>query len=103
VASVGVVLAGVYMIRVFQRTMHNREGPAVESREIGLIDLTAVAPLVAAIVALGVYPNFVVDRTEAATVAKIEPARAFAAEQQARGPGPPRAGLATVQPDRRGR
>ena len=29
VASVGVVLAAVYMIRVFQRTMHNRVGPAV--------------------------------------------------------------------------
>jgi NADH-quinone oxidoreductase subunit M len=103
VASVGVVLAGVYMIRVFQRTMHNREGPAVESREIGLIDLAAVAPLVAAIVALGVYPNFVVDRTEAATVAKIEPARAFAAEQRAQRQSPPPRGLATVQPDRSGR
>ena len=27
VASVGVVLAAVYMIRVFQRTMHNRARP----------------------------------------------------------------------------
>ena len=34
VASAGVVLAAVYMIRVFQRTMHNRVGRAVESREI---------------------------------------------------------------------
>jgi NADH-quinone oxidoreductase subunit M len=86
VASVGVVLAAVYMIRVFQHAMHNREGPAVESREIGGVDLAAVAPLAAVIVALGVYPNFVVDRTEAATVQKIQPARAFAAEQQARAP-----------------
>jgi NADH-quinone oxidoreductase subunit M len=84
VASVGVVLAGVYMIRVFQRTMHNREGSAVESREIGRIDLLAIAPLVAVIVALGVYPNFVVDRTEATTVRKIQPARAVAGEQQGR-------------------
>jgi NADH-quinone oxidoreductase subunit M len=96
VASVGVVLAGVYMIRVFQRTMHNREGPAVESREIGRIDLAAIAPLVAVIVALGVYPDFVVNRTEAATVRKIEPARAFAAEQQAREDAPRRGGLATL-------
>jgi NADH-quinone oxidoreductase subunit M len=78
---VGVILAAVYMIRVFQRTMHNREGPAVESREIGRIDLAAIAPLVAAIVALGVYPNFVVHRTEATTVRSIQPARAVAAEQ----------------------
>jgi NADH-quinone oxidoreductase subunit M len=72
VASVGVVLAGVYMIRVFQRTMHNREGPAVESRELGRLDLAAIAPLIAVIVALGVYPNFVVERTEAATTAAIQ-------------------------------
>ncbi len=35
VASVGVVLAAVYMIRLFQRAMHNRVGPKVESRDIG--------------------------------------------------------------------
>jgi NADH-quinone oxidoreductase subunit M len=87
VASTGVVLAGVYMIRVFQRTMHNREGPAVESRDLRRLDLAAIAPLVALIVALGVYPHFVVERTEAATVQKIEQARAFAADQQARAPG----------------
>jgi NADH-quinone oxidoreductase subunit M len=64
VASVGVVLAAVYMIRVFQRTMHNRAGPAVASREVGRLDLAAIAPLVAAVVALGLYPHFVLDRTE---------------------------------------
>ena len=72
VASIGVVLAAVYMIRVFQRTMHNRAGPAVESSELPRLDLAAIAPLVAVIVALGVYPNFVVDRTERATTAAIE-------------------------------
>jgi NADH-quinone oxidoreductase subunit M len=71
VASAGVVLAAVYMIRVFQRTMHNREGPAVQSREIGALNLAAIAPLVAVIVALGVYPHFVVERTEGATTAAI--------------------------------
>jgi NADH-quinone oxidoreductase subunit M len=72
VASIGVVLASVYMIRLFQRTMHNREGPAVESRELGRIDLAGIAPLVAVIVALAVYPSFVVERTERATTAAIE-------------------------------
>ena len=80
VASVGVVLAAVYMIRVFQRTMHNRVGPAVESREIDGLDLAAIAPLVAVIVALGVYPHFVVDRTEEATTAAIAEASADAPE-----------------------
>jgi NADH-quinone oxidoreductase subunit M len=76
VASVGVVLAAVYMIRVFQRTMHNRAGPAVASREVGRLDLAAIAPLVAVIVVLGVYPHFVVERTEGATggvIAEVHP------------------------------
>jgi NADH-quinone oxidoreductase subunit M len=71
VASVGVVLAAVYMIRLFQGTMHGRVGPAVESREIDRVNLAAVAPLVAVIVALGVYPHFVLDRTSRDIGAKV--------------------------------
>ena len=67
VASVGVVLAAVYMIRLYQGTMHGRAGAAVESREIDRVNLAAVVPLVAIVVALGVYPHFVVHRTEAGT------------------------------------
>jgi NADH-quinone oxidoreductase subunit M len=72
VAAVGVVLAAVYMIRLFQGTMHGRVGPTVESREIDRVNLAAVAPLVAVIVALGVYPHFVIDRTEQATAKQID-------------------------------
>ena len=64
VASIGVVLAAVYMIRLYQGTMHGRAGPAVESLEIDRVNLAAIVPLVAVIVALGVYPHFVVERTE---------------------------------------
>ena len=78
VASVGVVLAAVYMIRVFQRMMHNRTGPAVESREIDGLNLAAIAPLVALIIALGLYPHFIADRTEDATTASIAPAKEVA-------------------------
>ncbi len=83
-ASIGVVLAAVYMIRVFQRVMHNRVGPAVESREIDTLHLAAIAPLVAVIVALGLYPNFIVDRTEQATTASIEAARTVGEEVASR-------------------
>ncbi|HEX2415030.1 MAG TPA: NADH-quinone oxidoreductase subunit M [Thermoleophilaceae bacterium] len=80
VASMGVILAAVYMIRLFQRTMHGRKGSRVESREVGGAELAAIVPLVAMIVALGVYPNFVVQRTERATVERIAGARAVADE-----------------------
>jgi NADH-quinone oxidoreductase subunit M len=75
VASVGVVLAAVYMIRVFQRSMHNRVGPAVGGRELCRLDFATIAPLVAVVVALGVYPQFILDRSEEATVSKISAAR----------------------------
>jgi NADH-quinone oxidoreductase subunit M len=84
VASAGVVLAAVYMIRLFQGTMHGRTGPAVESREMCRLDLAAVAPLVGVIVALGVYPHFVVDRTESATTRAIDRAELFAAGEPVR-------------------
>jgi NADH-quinone oxidoreductase subunit M len=80
IASAGVVLAAVYMIRLYQRTMHNRVVPAVRSRDIDPVNLVAVAPLVAVVVALGVYPHFVVERTEGATTAAIEQARSVGQE-----------------------
>jgi NADH-quinone oxidoreductase subunit M len=71
VAAAGVVLASVYMIRFYQRAMHNRVGPEVESREISRSEFGLVAPLVAVIIALGVYPNFVLTRSESSTVSKL--------------------------------
>jgi NADH-quinone oxidoreductase subunit M len=73
VASVGVVLASVYMIRVYQRTMHNPAGPKVTSRDLGLPGVATLAPLVAVIVALGVYPQFFFDRSEDATRVQKHP------------------------------
>jgi NADH-quinone oxidoreductase subunit M len=76
VASAGVALAAVYMIRLYQGTMHGRVGAAVASREIDGVNLAAIAPLVAIVIALGVYPHFVVHRTEDATsqaIAKTHP------------------------------
>ena len=66
VASTGVVLASVYMIRFFQRAMHNPVGPHVESRDLALgPELGVIAPLVLIILALGVYPNFLLHRINA--------------------------------------
>jgi NADH-quinone oxidoreductase subunit M len=81
VASAGVALAAVYMIRLYQGTMHGRVGPTVASREIDGVNLAAVAPLVAIVIALGVYPHFVVDRTERDTTRAI--AEASGARQAA--------------------
>jgi NADH-quinone oxidoreductase subunit M len=74
VASVGVALAAIYMIRMYQRSMHNRVGPGVESRELSRWDFGLVAPLVAVIIFLGVYPQFVLSRSEKSTVSQLREA-----------------------------
>jgi NADH:ubiquinone oxidoreductase subunit 4 (subunit M) len=55
------------MIRFFQRAMHGRLGPRAESRDIlpAGPDLLTIAPLVAVIVALGVYPQVVLHKLDA--------------------------------------
>jgi NADH-quinone oxidoreductase subunit M len=69
VATAGVALAAVYMIRFFQRAAHGRLGRGVDSRDIlpAGPDLLTIAPLVEVIVALGVYPQVVLDRVSAGT------------------------------------
>jgi NADH-quinone oxidoreductase subunit M len=71
VATAGVVLASVYMIRMYQRSMHNQVGAGVTSFEGRRWELALIAPFVAVIIALGVYPNFVLTRSEAATTSKL--------------------------------
>ena len=64
IAFAGVVGAAVYALRVFIGAMHNRVGPQVASREIGIADLAALVPLVGVILVLAFYPQFVLKRTE---------------------------------------
>jgi len=75
VAFTGVVLASVYMLRAFIRTMHNRVGPQVTSREIGLADALVVVPLVALIVAFALDPQFGLKRSERPVKASVAPAQ----------------------------
>src|SRR4051812_26066914 len=78
VASAGVALAAVYMIRLYQRAMHNPVGAEVASREMSLRDGFVLVPLVLVILGLSVYPQLVLNRTEEATKARIAPATAVA-------------------------
>ena len=81
VASAGVVLAAVYMIRVYQRSMHNRLNPADESRDLTRAELIPIAALVGVILALAVYPQFVLRRSQDATVAKVVPSHLVSASR----------------------
>src|SRR5207244_6863539 len=84
-AFTGVALASVYALRLFIRSMHNRLGPAVGARDIGLLDGAVLVPVVAAILFLALYPQLALHRSEgsvkaavarAATLARSSPAGA---------------------------
>jgi NADH-quinone oxidoreductase subunit M len=83
IAFLGVVGAAYYALRVFIGAMHNRVGPKVTSREIGLADAAAVVPLVGVILVLAFYPQFVLKRTEPSVKAAIAPAQLRSASLQA--------------------
>jgi NADH-quinone oxidoreductase subunit M len=66
VASIGVVLASVYALRMYIRSMHNRQGAAVTSFEISLRDGLVIVPLVLCILAFAFFPQPAIDAGEAA-------------------------------------
>ncbi|MDX6615312.1 MAG: NADH-quinone oxidoreductase subunit, partial [Solirubrobacterales bacterium] len=64
VASLGVVMAAYYALRLYQGVMHNRLPEGRESREIGVREGAIVGGLVACIVALALYPQLILKRTD---------------------------------------
>ena len=75
IAFAGVVGAAYYALRVFIGAMHNRVGPKVTSREIGLSDAVVLVPIVLVILALAFYPQFGLRRTEPSVKAAVAPAK----------------------------
>jgi NADH-quinone oxidoreductase subunit M len=87
VAFTGVILASVYMLRAYIRTMHGPAGGGVESREIAPADALVVVPLVAAIVALAFYPQLPLARSQAAVTGAVRTAQLIAAPPRPAPPG----------------
>jgi NADH-quinone oxidoreductase subunit M len=77
VAFTGVVLASVYTLRLFIRSMHNRVGPRTDSRELSLADGAILLPLVAAIVVLAFYPQLPLHKGERSVTGAVREANAL--------------------------
>jgi NADH-quinone oxidoreductase subunit M len=80
IAFAGVVGAAFYALRMYIGAMHNRVGPKVASREIGIADAAAIAPIVLVILVLAFYPQFGLRRSEPSVRATIAAAQAQAGE-----------------------
>ena len=66
--TTGVVLAAVYMIRFYQRSMHNRVGGNVQSYDLALPDQVRVVTL--DLVLAGAGPAVLTAALDAVTVAR---------------------------------
>jgi len=61
-ATLGIVLAALYVLVMYQRTMHGPVVPAVEKfRDLTSRESWVIAPMLALILALGVYPKPLLD------------------------------------------
>jgi NADH-quinone oxidoreductase subunit M len=84
VASTGVVLAAVYALRLFILALHNDRGvERVESREISFRDGLVLIPLVAAVIALSLYPQLALHRSERSAAESVAAARTLAGGEAA--------------------
>jgi NADH-quinone oxidoreductase subunit M len=72
VATTGIILAALYVLILYQRTM---QGPVNEKvkrfHDLKFREIAAVAPLIALIIALGVYPKPVIDIINPAVTATL--------------------------------
>jgi NADH-quinone oxidoreductase subunit M len=79
IAFTGVLMASVYMLRVFIRTMHNRAGPEVTSRELRWRDAFVLVPFIGAILLFAIYPQIELSRAQTSVTSSISAAAASAA------------------------
>jgi NADH-quinone oxidoreductase subunit M len=70
-ACIGVVMAAVYMLRMYIRAMHGPDDNDVEKREMSWREAATVVPAVIVVLALALYPQALLSRSEGATTASI--------------------------------
>jgi NADH-quinone oxidoreductase subunit M len=82
IASVGVVMAGVYALRLYIRSMHNRVGPLVQARELSVRDGLVLVPMVLVVIALALYPQYALKRGERAVAGSLAATKVVQKQQE---------------------
>ncbi|HEY1776820.1 MAG TPA: NADH-quinone oxidoreductase subunit M, partial [Solirubrobacteraceae bacterium] len=78
IAFSGVLMAAVYMLRIFIRAMHNRAGPEVVTSELRWRDAFVLVPFVAAILLFALYPQLELSRAQNSVSSSISAAQSAA-------------------------
>ena len=73
VAAIGIALAAYYALRLYQAAMHGRKPDGIESREVGLLQGTVLAGLVACIVGIALWPGLILHRADDSVSAQLNP------------------------------
>jgi NADH-quinone oxidoreductase subunit M len=81
IAFIGVAMASVYALRLFIRTMHNRVGPHVTSREISVREGVVLVPLVLAILFFALYPQLALHKGEPSIKQSVRAASAISGSE----------------------
>jgi NADH-quinone oxidoreductase subunit M len=71
IASIGVVGASAYAIRLLILAMHNRVGPKVTSVEVGPGEALAIVPIVLVILVFAFYPQFGLRRSQTSVARSV--------------------------------
>jgi NADH-quinone oxidoreductase subunit M len=74
IAFAGVVMAAVYMLRIFIGAMHNRAGPKVGSRELRWRDAFVLVPFVGVILLFALYPQIELSRSQQSVTSSVHAA-----------------------------
>jgi NADH-quinone oxidoreductase subunit M len=94
IAFTGVGMAAVYSLRLFIKTMHNRVGADVASRDISFREGLVLVPLVAVILFFALYPQLALHKGEP-TITKAVQAASRISDSA---PPQPQQASATAQP-----
>jgi NADH-quinone oxidoreductase subunit M len=82
IASVAVVGAAFYALRLFIRAMHNRVGGRVRSFEVTRNEAIAIVPLCLIILALAFYPQFGLSKSQTSLDVAVYPAASLGGHVQ---------------------
>jgi NADH-quinone oxidoreductase subunit M len=83
IAFTGVGMAAVYSLRLFIKTMHNRVGADVESRDISFREGLVLVPLVAVILFFALYPQLALHKGEQTINRSVSTAGAISGSDKA--------------------